>query len=191
MLYLLQLLALCGVAAGQLIGPVGVTTELRHKTLECNIRHYGAIPDNRTDVAPALERTFNECVRHHRGSRLIVPRGEYLLNRSVVLSNATNWAFQLDGLITLAFGGDWNVPREAILQGSAGVEPLNSTINGEGDGLFLLNAFVIVNGRVLYMLRLTWTNFIKLSTLSSILPMERELFKAKAISIEMATCKSS
>lgn len=37
------------------------------------------------------------------------------------------------------------MPREDILWGSAGVEKLNETINGEGDGLFLLDVLVIVN----------------------------------------------
>jgi hypothetical protein len=64
-----------------------------------------------------------------------------------VLSNATNWALQLDGLITAAYGGNWTVDRELILQGFAGVQALNSTINGEGDNKFLLDVFVIVNGK--------------------------------------------
>jgi hypothetical protein len=39
------------------------------------------------------------------------------------------------------------VPREDVLWGSAGVEPLNNTINGEGDGNFLSNVLVIINGK--------------------------------------------
>jgi rhamnogalacturonan hydrolase len=136
------------VAAGQLIGPVGPTTSLKDKQFECNILDYGAVPDNTTDVATAIENTFTHCVQRHPGSRLIVPEGEYLLNRSVVLSNGTNWALQLDGLITAAYGGNWTVDRELILQGFAGVEALNVTINGEGDGEFLLDVFVIVNGKL-------------------------------------------
>jgi hypothetical protein len=38
------------------------------------------------------------------------------------------------------------VSRDLILQGFAGVEALNETINGEGDGKFLENLIVIVNG---------------------------------------------
>lgn len=135
-------------ALGQLVGPVGPTTDLAWKRHECNILDFGARPDNSTDIADALHAAFNHCVLRHPGSRLVVPEGHYLLNRSVVLSNATNWAFQLDGLITAAYGGDWNVDRELILQGFAGVEVLNSTINGEGDHKFLLDVLVIVNGKI-------------------------------------------
>ncbi len=38
------------------------------------------------------------------------------------------------------------MPRDLILQGFAGVEALNGTINGEGDGKFLENLIFIVNG---------------------------------------------
>jgi rhamnogalacturonan hydrolase len=131
----------------QLLGPVGPTTPLEEKTLECNILDYGANNDNSTDTADALEAAFSNCVLPNPGSRLVVPEGEYLLNRSVVLSNGTNWAFQLEGLITLAYGGNYSVDRELILQGYAGVEILNSTINGEGDGNFLIDGLVIVNGK--------------------------------------------
>lgn len=137
---------LSNVVAGQLIGPVGPTTGLSQKTIECNILHYGAVADNSTDISTALEAAFTDCVLKSPGSRLIVPEGNYLINRGVVLSNATNWAFQLDGLITAAYGGNWTIQREWILQGFAGTELLNATINGEGDHRFLLDVLVIVNG---------------------------------------------
>lgn len=140
------LLHLAGLSIAQLTGPVGPTTGLSHKTRECSVLDYGAINDNSTVIADALEATFSECVLNNPGSRLVVPEGEYLLNRSVVLSNGTNWAFQLEGLITLAYGGNYSVNRGLILQGFAGVQPLNNTINGEGDHLFLENGLVIVNG---------------------------------------------
>lgn len=145
---LLSVAAIWHATTAQLIGPVGPTTDLSEKTIECNILNYGAKADNSTDISTALEDTFTECVLKHPGSRLIVPEGEYLLNRSVVLSNATNWALQLDGLITAAYGGNWTVDRELILQGFAGVQALNSTINGEGDNKFLLDVLVIVNGKL-------------------------------------------
>lgn len=144
---LLSAAAISQASTAQLIGPVGPTTDLKHKNIECNILHYGAKADNSTDISTALEDTFTECVLKHPGSRLIVPEGEYLLNRSVVLSNATNWALQLDGLITAAYGGNWTVDRELILQGFEGVQVLNSTINGEGDNKFLLDVLVIINGK--------------------------------------------
>ncbi|KAG7055752.1 murein transglycosylase [Colletotrichum scovillei] len=132
-------------AAAQLTGAVGPTTSLSQKTTECNILNYGAVNDNSTDAADAIEKAFKTCVLPHAGSRLIVPDGQYLIKRTVILSNGTNWAFQLDGLITLAYGGNWTVDRELILQGFAGVGPLNATINGEGDGQFLQNGITIIN----------------------------------------------
>ncbi|KAH7229783.1 pectin lyase fold/virulence factor [Fusarium oxysporum] len=112
------------LATAQLIGPVGPLTALSQKTHECNILDYGAVNDNSTDIADAIEKTFKTCVLPHAGSRLIVPDGQYLIKRSVVLSNGTNWAFQLDGLITLAYGGNWTVDR---------------------DGQFLQNGLTIIN----------------------------------------------
>ncbi|KAJ4168771.1 hypothetical protein NW754_010699 [Fusarium falciforme] len=111
-------------ANAQLIGPVGPTTALSQKTRECSILDYGAVNDNSTDVADSIEKAFNTCVLPHPGSRLIVPDGKYLIKRSVVLSNGTNWALQLDGLITLAYGGNWTVDR---------------------DGQFLQNGLTIIN----------------------------------------------
>lgn len=142
----LYLLGLSGLTTGQLISSVGPTTSLSEKSIECNILDYGGVADNSTDVSTSIETTFKECVLANPGSRLVVPEGDYLVNRSIVLSNGTNWAFQLDGLITAAYGGNWTVERELILQGFAGVQNLNSTINGEGDGKFLLDVLVIVNG---------------------------------------------
>ncbi|KAJ3956676.1 hypothetical protein N0V92_006766 [Colletotrichum tropicale] len=105
---LAAVLSLSGVAA-QLTGPVGPTTALSKKTTECNILTYGGVSDNSTDVADAIENAYKSCVLVHAGSRLIIPEGKYLIKRTVILSNGTNWAFQLDGLITLAYGGNWTV----------------------------------------------------------------------------------
>lgn len=144
----LLLLPLLRIAAGQLNGPVGPTTNLQEKTFECNVLDYGAVADNKTDISTALETAFSDCVLKHPGSRLIVPEGEYLIERGVTLLNGTNWAFQLDGLITAAYGGNWNIARELLLQGFAGTEIINATINGEGDNKFLLDVLVIVNGEL-------------------------------------------
>jgi hypothetical protein len=131
---------------GQLIGPVGPNTSLNKKIHECNIIDYGAVADNETDVSIALNATFNDCVLKRPRSRLVAPPGNYLLKESLVFSNGTNWAFQLDGLITASYDGNWPVDRSLILQGFAGVDALNSAINGEVDKRFLLNVIVIVNG---------------------------------------------
>lgn len=143
----LFLLGLLGLSNAQLIGPVGPTTALEDKIIECNVLDYGAVADNATDISTPLEAAFTECVLSQPGSRLVVPEGNYLINRSVVLSNATHWAFQLDGLITAAYGGNWTVDRELLLQGFAGTALINATIDGEGDHEFLLDVLVIVNGR--------------------------------------------
>jgi len=148
----LNFMLLISQASTQLIGPVGPRTPLREKTHLCNIFDFGGVADNSTDVAIAITTAFEKCILGHSGSRLVVPEGNYLLKQSIVLSNGTNWAWQLDGLITAEYVGNesgtsnYLVPRDLILQGFAGVEALNSTINGEGDGRFLENLIVIVNG---------------------------------------------
>ncbi|KIM93395.1 glycoside hydrolase family 28 protein [Oidiodendron maius Zn] len=142
---LLPIFQLPSLTYGQLIGPVGPTTPLSRKVIECNILDYGAKADNETNAAPAIQAAYDDCVRPNPGSRLIVPEGNYLITEDIVLANATNWAFQLDGLITASYTGNYSVPREDILWGPAGVQALNETINGEGDGLFLLDILVIVN----------------------------------------------
>jgi rhamnogalacturonan hydrolase len=97
---LLASLATSFSAYAQLTDPVGPTTPLSQKTKVCNILDYGAKADNKTNVAPALRDTFQKCVLLNKGSRLYVPSGNYLTTEDIVLSNGTNWAFQLDGLIT-------------------------------------------------------------------------------------------
>jgi hypothetical protein len=89
------------VVVGQLTGPVGPLTPLAKKTSICNVLDYGGVADNATNIAPAIHKAFAECVLDHPGSVLYVPNGQYLLTESIVLYNATNWAFQLDGLITV------------------------------------------------------------------------------------------
>jgi rhamnogalacturonan hydrolase len=152
---LLAILLLARLTLAQLIGSVGPTTPLFLKIFECNILDYGGRADNQTDVAPAITLAFERCVKHHPFSRLVVTPGNYLLKQSIVLTNGTNWAFQLDGLITAAYLGNstsavanYTLPREVILQGFAGVEQLNRTINGEGDHEFLQNLIVIINGQL-------------------------------------------
>ncbi|CAD6442042.1 a44b4a53-3dc7-4106-be3e-5f0ba2cf8c7f [Sclerotinia trifoliorum] len=139
----------------QLTGPVGATTPLSQKKTECNILTLNPSFNPLTDdVSLPITSTFKSCVQNHPGSRLIVPAGNYTLKSSIILSNATNWAFQLDGLITAVYYPNntdasytipYVVPRARILEGFAGVQLLNSTINGEGDGKFLQNLIVIIN----------------------------------------------
>ncbi|EGP82832.1 unnamed protein product [Zymoseptoria tritici ST99CH_1A5] len=130
----------------QLTGPVGPLTPLAHKTKICNILDYGGVADNTTNVAPAIHKAFAECVQRSPGTVLYVPNGNYLVTESIVLANATNWAFQLDGLITVAYGPNYAVPREVALWGIP-PDPVSraNTIDGEGDGRFLLDVILIVN----------------------------------------------
>jgi rhamnogalacturonan hydrolase len=54
--------------------------------------------------------------------------------------------YSTDHIVLRSYDGDYAVPREAILQGStASVQVINNTINGEGDGQYLLDVLVIVN----------------------------------------------
>ena len=101
---LLSALTLPQLSASQLTGPVGPTTPLSKKTRVCNVLDYGAKADNVTNIAPALRSAYQQCVLPHPGSRLYVPKGNYLTTEDIVLSNGTNWAFQLDGLITAYVG---------------------------------------------------------------------------------------
>jgi rhamnogalacturonan hydrolase len=142
-------------SAAQLTGPVGVTTPLSEKTFECNILDYGATAGSSDDVSVPITAAFEECVQANPGSRLIVPAGNWTLKTSIILSNATKWAFQLDGLITAVYYPNstdpsykipYLVPRERILEGFAGADALNKTVNGEGDGQFLQDFIVIING---------------------------------------------
>ncbi|QSZ37639.1 hypothetical protein DSL72_008738 [Monilinia vaccinii-corymbosi] len=169
----LLFLHLSPFSQAQLTGPVGPTTPLSQKTIECNILTLNPTFNPLTDdVSIPITNTFTSCVQKQAGSRLIVPPGNYTLKSSIVLSNATNWAFQLDGLITAQYFANYTgykvpyvVPRARVLEGFAGVEKLNryvvsrevsaagdsgveasnSTINGEGDGKFLQNFILIVN----------------------------------------------
>ncbi|KAG8713966.1 hypothetical protein FRC11_010358 [Ceratobasidium sp. 423] len=70
---------------------------------ECNVLNYGAKADNATDIGPAIKSAFSNCIVKNPNSRLIVPAGNYLLSSTVLLNGGSNWAFQLDGLITVDY----------------------------------------------------------------------------------------
>ncbi|TGO44810.1 hypothetical protein BCON_0459g00040 [Botryotinia convoluta] len=126
----------------QLTGPVGATTPLSKKTTECNIRTlYPTFNPLTDDVSIPITNAFTSCVQKHAGSRLIVPAGNYTLKTSIILSNATNWAFQLDGLITATYYPNstdstyvvpYFVPRARILEGFAAVDFELYSSNGLG-----------------------------------------------------------
>ncbi|KAK4703633.1 hypothetical protein P7C70_g2581, partial [Phenoliferia sp. Uapishka_3] len=92
-------------SSGQFVGSVGPTTALSAKTTICNVLKYGGKADNSTDIAAAINSAFTNCVKKTAGSRLVIPSGNYLLATTVTLTGGTNWAFQLDGVITASFAG--------------------------------------------------------------------------------------
>ncbi|KAG9120651.1 hypothetical protein FRC07_003787 [Ceratobasidium sp. 392] len=98
---LLTLLA--GVCQAQYLGHVGPNVSATSKMYECNVLNYGAKVDNTTDIGPAITSAFKNCILKNPNSRLIVPAGNYLLSTTVSLNAGSNWAFQLDGLITLDY----------------------------------------------------------------------------------------
>ncbi|KAH7339051.1 putative endo-rhamnogalacturonase F [Rhizoctonia solani] len=94
---------LAGVCQAQHVGRVGPTVPATSKMYECNVLNYGAKADNTTDIGPAIKSAFSNCIVKNPNSRLIVPQGNYLLSSTVLLNGASNWAFQLDGLITVDY----------------------------------------------------------------------------------------
>ncbi|KAG9095122.1 hypothetical protein FRC06_010098 [Ceratobasidium sp. 370] len=94
---------LAGVCQAQHSGHVGPTVPATSKMYECNVLNYGANADNATDIGPAITSAFKNCVLKNPNSRLIVPAGNYLLSSTVSLNAGSDWAFQLDGLITLDY----------------------------------------------------------------------------------------
>ncbi|CAE6369981.1 unnamed protein product [Rhizoctonia solani] len=91
---------LAGVCQAQHVGRVGPAVPATSKMFECNVLNYGAKADNATDIGPAIKSAFSNCVVKNPNSRLI---GNYLLSSTVLLNGASNWAFQLDGLITVDY----------------------------------------------------------------------------------------
>lgn len=124
---LFSLSLLAAPAWTQLIGPVGPTTPLHLKKHKCNILDYGAIADNKTDIAPAVHLAFELCVKPHTGRRLYVPHGDYLLNQTIDLVNGTNWAFQIDGLITGAYGGNYYTDDLILIENRMSTVPRSLT----------------------------------------------------------------
>ncbi|KAI5119242.1 hypothetical protein M0805_008793 [Coniferiporia weirii] len=87
-------------AFAQLSGTVGPTTSTadKQKTI-CNVLDYGGEIGS-SDIGPAIGNAFTECVLLNTGSTLYVPEGDYDMETWQTLSGGTQWAFQLDGVIT-------------------------------------------------------------------------------------------
>lgn len=85
---------------GQLSGRVGPTTSRASKQATiCNVLDYGGTIGS-NDIGPAIQSAFNNCVFKTKGSTLYIPPGNYNMQTWVTLKGATQWALQLDGIIT-------------------------------------------------------------------------------------------
>lgn len=102
-------------ALAQLTGPVGPTTSpsAKRNTI-CNVLDYGGSIGS-SDIGPAIQSAFNNCVLKNKGSTLYVPAGNYNMQTWVTLKGASQWAFQLDGVIsrTATTGGHMIVVQNA------------------------------------------------------------------------------
>ncbi|CAE6523435.1 unnamed protein product [Rhizoctonia solani] len=92
-------------------------------------RNYGAKANNATDIGPAIKSAFTNCIIKNPNSRL----GNYLLSSTVLLNAGSNWAFQLDGLITV----DYSAYISGAVAGNAFVFPRMNNFelyssNGQG-----------------------------------------------------------
>ncbi|OJT11689.1 hypothetical protein TRAPUB_11794 [Trametes pubescens] len=97
---LLASLLLISAASAQLSGHVGPTSSLSAKQVKtCSVLDYGGKVGS-TDIGPAIQKAFDECVTKNSGSTLYVPAGNYGMQTWVTLKNGSKWAFRLDGLIT-------------------------------------------------------------------------------------------
>lgn len=52
------------------------------------------------DIGPAIQSAFNNCVTKNKGSTLYIPAGNYNMATWVTLNGASQWALQLDGVIS-------------------------------------------------------------------------------------------
>ena len=52
------------------------------------------------DIGPAITSAFTNCVLKNTGSTLYIPAGNYNMQTWVTLDGASQWALQLDGVIT-------------------------------------------------------------------------------------------
>ncbi|KAL9625816.1 MAG: hypothetical protein Q9160_000136 [Pyrenula sp. 1 TL-2023] len=113
---------------------IGAVTPLSSKSKVCSVLDYGAVADGRTDLGPAITKTFTSCVSGNAAT-LLIPEGDYSMATGVKLNKGSGWAFQIDGQITLTTDGSFN-GNAIVIQNAQDVEVFSSNnkgaINGQG-----------------------------------------------------------
>ena len=112
---------------------VGALTPLSAKSKVCNIMDYGAKADGETDISTAITSAFTECAKAG-GATLYIPSGNYSLTKGVTLSGGSQWAFQLDGLITLTESGSYG-GNAFVIENSSDLEFFSSNNEGAINGV--------------------------------------------------------
>jgi rhamnogalacturonan hydrolase len=77
----------------------------------CNVLDYGAVANNETDVGPVITETYNSCVKPVGSAAisdvvLLVPEGNFLINSTVTIDDASYMTFTITGNIYLPFNPD-------------------------------------------------------------------------------------
>ncbi|KIP07995.1 glycoside hydrolase family 28 protein [Phlebiopsis gigantea 11061_1 CR5-6] len=139
-------------AFSQLSGSVGPTTSRASKQkTTCNVLSYGGSVGS-SDIGPAILSAFNNCVLKNTGSTLYIPPGSYNMATWVTLKGASNWALQIDGVITrtATTGG-----HMIIVQNANDFEMWSST----GDGAIQGHGYQCRNTGPRLLRIITSTNF--------------------------------
>ncbi|KDR70173.1 hypothetical protein GALMADRAFT_103315 [Galerina marginata CBS 339.88] len=98
----LAVLLASSAAYAQLTGTTGPTTSTSSKRNKiCSVLDYGGSVGS-SDIGPAINSAFTNCVLKNSGSTLYVPPGNYNMKTWATLDGGTKWAFQMDGVITRA-----------------------------------------------------------------------------------------
>jgi rhamnogalacturonan hydrolase len=76
--------------------------------IECNVLNYGAVADNKTDIGPAILKTWQSCVQGQTTITasdvlLYIPSGNFLLASNVLMDDAANFEFHIAGSLYMPF----------------------------------------------------------------------------------------
>ncbi|KLO13032.1 rhamnogalacturonan-hydrolase [Schizopora paradoxa] len=98
---LLSLVSITTLTSAQLTGKVGPTTSTASKQATiCNVLNYGGSVGSSVRYRTCNGSAFTNCVLKHKGSTLYVPPGNYGMQTWQTLTGASQWALQMDGVIT-------------------------------------------------------------------------------------------